>query len=78
MVALALEPRPEIRPWENDILDRMCKGKLNLRPLIGSPKLGLNDADTDDLTQAPAEVDVGGEMATKSNRTDFGGIGDGD
>jgi hypothetical protein len=30
------------------------------------------------LAETPAEVDIRGEIAAKSDRADFGGVGDGD
>lgn len=47
-------------------------------PLIGAIQHGVNHTDTDNLTQAPAEVDVGGEITAEGDRADLGGVGDGD
>lgn len=40
-------------------------------------ELGFNDADADDLAEAPAEVDVGGEVLAEGDGHDFRGVGDG-
>jgi hypothetical protein len=48
-----------------------------VRPLIGAAQLRLDDADTDDLTKAPAEFHIGRQVAAQRNRAYFRCVGDG-
>lgn len=47
-------------------------------PLVVALQHGEDDSDTDFLAKTPAEVDVGGEVASQGDGTDFGGVGDGE
>ena len=47
-------------------------------PLVVALQHGLDDADADELAEAPAEVDVGGEVAAQGDGADLGGVGDGE
>jgi hypothetical protein len=47
-------------------------------PLIISVNHGMNDSDTDLLTESPAKVDICREISSKGNRTNFRGICDAD
>lgn len=45
-----------------------------IRPLIGAPQIAHNNSDTNHLTDAPAEVDIGRQVATQSHGADFRGV----
>jgi hypothetical protein len=48
-----------------------------VRPLIRSAaQHGLQDADANDLAEAPAEVNVGGQVAAQGDGAHLGGVGD--
>jgi hypothetical protein len=47
-------------------------------PLIVTIQHGVDNSNTNLLTDSPAEVDVGGEVTTEGNGADLGCIGDGD
>jgi hypothetical protein len=47
-------------------------------PLVVSPEHTFDDSNGDKLSYAPARITPGGEITSKSNRTDFTGIRDGD
>lgn len=49
-----------------------------VRPLVVALQHGEDDSDANLLAETPAEVDVGGEVASEGDGTDFGGVGDGE
>lgn len=64
------ESTEEGRPHQLQVV-RQLPGEV-----VSAAELGLDNSDTDDLTETPAEVDVGGEVLTECHGHDFRGVGD--
>lgn len=47
-------------------------------PFVGAVEHVVDDCNAEKLTNAPASVDVSGEVPTETDRADFGGVTDGD
>ena len=48
-----------------------------IRPFIGAGNHGLDHPHPDQLSQPPAEVDIGGQISAQRNGADLGRVGDG-
>jgi hypothetical protein len=65
----------------NKLVSRVGKEKKNSRtvgPLIRSSQHGLDDSNSNDLTETPAEIDVCGQVATQCNGAYFRCVGNSD
>jgi hypothetical protein len=52
------------------------RSAYSICPLICSWQHRFNNSNANNLTKTPAEIDIGGEVSTKSNGTDFRGVCD--
>jgi hypothetical protein len=62
------------RSWPHPL---QCIGD-SIRPLAGSVQHGHDDADSDQLSKAPAEVYVSGQVASHGDGADLRGVSDGE
>ena len=46
-------------------------------PFVVPGQHGSNDSDANQLAEPPAEIDIGGQIPSQGDRTDFRGVGDG-
>lgn len=81
--ALTDEPPGRLGSEEDDDYERNRPHPLQSvgnaeRPLIVTGKHRLDHTNTDELTETPADVDVGSQVTTQGNGDDFRGVGDGE
>lgn len=85
LVRLSLADQPPRRLGGEEDADAERDGPHPLQgvgdtvgPLVVALEHGAQHADANLLTEAPAEVDVGGEVAAEGDGADLGGVGDGE
>lgn len=81
--ALSDEPPWRFRCKEDTNAERQRPHPLQgigdtICPFIVASEHGTDNTNTNLLAEAPAEVDIGGQIATEGHRADLGRIGDGE